>query len=512
MGRTKAAVLPVPVCAAARTSRPARTSGMAASWTGVGSYTPPRRPCARDRPTGRVNRRSSVLLLQWSRRGTRWERDGGPAPCVDGRGRTVGRREHSGNGRDRAVAAADGRARGSIRAHGSVRQRSTKSTPISHWSTSRLQRVATAGILWTLPGMHRRQGQTEERRPPTAGNSVTRQAPTWHSRTDIPVPPPASARCRAPSDDDLARRHVPCRRRHNPPSPCAHHAVFRRRGGKSLAVPEERRPEGVIQAVDPSHRHRPRNGVGRSDRGQPHPRGGGRDEGRDRRRTGRLEHSQLQGQREALRRPGPLVRRQRRRDLQPERDMVAGQGGGPGREGPHLPRPRQRLPQSVRCLLEIHQGRLRAQPDGLERELQHQVLGRVLHPHPDRSRPQRGRHPEPLVLRLGQLRVGLGQPDQVGGQAARPELRLWVPARRCAGSLRRGITNASYILYGLFKTNRSIGTIFKSSSNWSGSYDFQFQSTRNPDYRAWMDPKSPGRYYRSVVGNFSLTANAVRIS
>ena len=75
-----------------------------------------------------------------------------------------------------------------------------------------------------------------------------------------------------------------------------------------------------------------------------------------------------------------------------------------------------------------------------------------------------------------------------------------------------GITNASYILYGLFKTNRAIGTIFKSSSNWSGNYDFQFQSTRNPDYRAWMDPKSPGRYYRSVVGDFSLTANAVRIS
>ena len=32
----KAAVLPVPVWAAARTSRPARTRGMAAAWTGVG--------------------------------------------------------------------------------------------------------------------------------------------------------------------------------------------------------------------------------------------------------------------------------------------------------------------------------------------------------------------------------------------------------------------------------------------------------------------------------------------
>lgn len=73
-----------------------------------------------------------------------------------------------------------------------------------------------------------------------------------------------------------------------------------------------------------------------------------------------------------------------------------------------------------------------------------------------------------------------------------------------------GITNASYILHGLFKTNRSIGAIFKSSSNWSGKYDFQFQSTRNTAYRAWMDPKSPGRYYRSVVGDFSLTASTIR--
>ena len=37
IGSTKAAVLPVPVWAPARTSRPARTSGMALAWTGVGS-------------------------------------------------------------------------------------------------------------------------------------------------------------------------------------------------------------------------------------------------------------------------------------------------------------------------------------------------------------------------------------------------------------------------------------------------------------------------------------------
>jgi hypothetical protein len=73
-----------------------------------------------------------------------------------------------------------------------------------------------------------------------------------------------------------------------------------------------------------------------------------------------------------------------------------------------------------------------------------------------------------------------------------------------------GITNASYILYGLFRTDRSIGSIFRSSSNWSGQYDLQFSSFRNIGYRDWMDPSSPGRYYRSVVGNLNLTAAAVR--
>ena len=75
-----------------------------------------------------------------------------------------------------------------------------------------------------------------------------------------------------------------------------------------------------------------------------------------------------------------------------------------------------------------------------------------------------------------------------------------------------GITNASYVLYGLFKTNKTIGSIFQSSSNWNGRYDFQFQSVRNGSYRAWMDPKAVGRYYRSVVGNLGLSANTVRAS
>jgi len=73
-----------------------------------------------------------------------------------------------------------------------------------------------------------------------------------------------------------------------------------------------------------------------------------------------------------------------------------------------------------------------------------------------------------------------------------------------------GIKSAAYILYSLFKTSRSIGTIFRSSPSWSGAYDFQFTSVRNAQFKAWMDPYAPGRYYRSVIGSLGLTAATIR--
>ncbi len=73
-----------------------------------------------------------------------------------------------------------------------------------------------------------------------------------------------------------------------------------------------------------------------------------------------------------------------------------------------------------------------------------------------------------------------------------------------------GITSASYVLYGLFRTTRTIAQIFASSPSFVGSYDFKFASTRTPGMTAWMAPSSPGRYYRSVVGNLNLSAKSVR--
>jgi hypothetical protein len=73
-----------------------------------------------------------------------------------------------------------------------------------------------------------------------------------------------------------------------------------------------------------------------------------------------------------------------------------------------------------------------------------------------------------------------------------------------------GLGSISYVLAGLFKTDQSIGQIFMSSTRGSRGADFTFSSVRTPGKRAWMDPREPNRYYRSVIGNLSLTAAAVR--
>jgi hypothetical protein len=69
-----------------------------------------------------------------------------------------------------------------------------------------------------------------------------------------------------------------------------------------------------------------------------------------------------------------------------------------------------------------------------------------------------------------------------------------------------GIDSAGYILYSLFKTSRTMKQIFWADPARSGAYDFSFSSSRTPGRTGLMDPMSPGRYYRSVIGNLSMTA------
>ena len=73
-----------------------------------------------------------------------------------------------------------------------------------------------------------------------------------------------------------------------------------------------------------------------------------------------------------------------------------------------------------------------------------------------------------------------------------------------------GIDSASYVLYGIFKTRRTMAEIFKSAPSYTGAYDFRFESVRTPGYTAWLDPNAPSRYYRSVIGTLTLSAESVR--
>jgi len=52
--------------------------------------------------------------------------------------------------------------------------------------------------------------------------------------------------------------------------------------------------------------------------------------------------------------------------------------------------------------------------------------------------------------------------------------------------------------------------IFWSAPNRTETYKASFASTRTPGMSAVMDPRKPGSYYRSVVGDLSMPASTWR--
>ncbi len=83
-----------------------------------------------------------------------------------------------------------------------------------------------------------------------------------------------------------------------------------------------------------------------------------------------------------------------------------------------------------------------------------------------------------------------------------------------AGFLRSGArvvfaearNKAGYILYSLFRTNRTMRQIFWSSPLATRSYSFTFTSSRTSGMTAISDPYAPSRYYRSAIGKLDMTA------
>jgi hypothetical protein len=74
----------------------------------------------------------------------------------------------------------------------------------------------------------------------------------------------------------------------------------------------------------------------------------------------------------------------------------------------------------------------------------------------------------------------------------------------------QGYGKTNHIFYGLFKTNRTMSEIFWSDPIATRSYRISFASSRTSGMHAILDPYKPGHYYRSVIGNLSMTAGTWR--
>ena len=87
-----------------------------------------------------------------------------------------------------------------------------------------------------------------------------------------------------------------------------------------------------------------------------------------------------------------------------------------------------------------------------------------------------------------------------------------------AGFLRAGakvvfaeaINSVSYQVRALFTSRMSVNSIFMAHPSASSARDFYFTSTRTTWARAHMDPPRVSKYWRSVIGNLSLTASQWR--
>ena len=121
------------------------------------------------------------------------------------------------------------------------------------------------------------------------------------------------------------------------------------------------------------------------------------------------------------------------------------------------------------------------------------------------------------VVILNRLCYASGNPEWGGPTPTRTTARQRVD-NYGAGFLRtgaravfaEGISSVSYILYGLFKTSRTIKQIFWSDPTASGAYDFSFSSTRTSGKTGILDPKYGTKYWRSVVGDLGMTAGTWR--
>ena len=69
-----------------------------------------------------------------------------------------------------------------------------------------------------------------------------------------------------------------------------------------------------------------------------------------------------------------------------------------------------------------------------------------------------------------------------------------------------GISSVSNTIGKLFSSGRTMDSIFMTSPSASGARDFRFTSARTTWAKAHSDPPKPGKYWRSLIGDLTLTA------
>jgi hypothetical protein len=87
-----------------------------------------------------------------------------------------------------------------------------------------------------------------------------------------------------------------------------------------------------------------------------------------------------------------------------------------------------------------------------------------------------------------------------------------------AGFLRAGakvvfahaIESARYTMWALFRSDRTMDSIFMAHPDASGVRDFYVDSTRSPGNKAHLDPPRSGKYWRSVIGDLGMKASEWR--
>ena len=108
-----------------------------------------------------------------------------------------------------------------------------------------------------------------------------------------------------------------------------------------------------------------------------------------------------------------------------------------------------------------------------------------------------------LCYASGQLRAGRANPTKSVAQRRVDNFGAGFLRAGARGVFAIGTASASFTLKSVLTASTTLYGTFRYDPARNLHYDFAFNSSARPGARIWMDPSSPGRYYRSFVGNLT---------